>query len=88
MKLILPLLWVLSIPLVAIACGTGGYGDSSSETGGPTPAVSPGNRPAADAAPDFSIPVARMAGDGLAASTFTLSANRGKATVLYFSFVG
>ena len=66
---------------VVVACGSEPSTTSSSA------AKAASSNPVADAA-DFSVPVVRNVHGSMQSSEFTLAANRGKSTVLYFSFAG
>ena len=69
------------LSLAAVACGS-----QTADNGAPVVKVTGSSSEAG--APDFSIPVARYVGGNIESSEFTLAANRGKPTVLYFSFIG
>lgn len=80
MRKVLVLLVISVITLSVIACGSDTASDSES---GVIPATSHG-----PSAIDFSLPVVNSVDGNIQSSTFSLSANRGKSTVLYFSFAG
>ena len=69
------------LAIAVVACGSGSSTSSSSA------AKAASSNPVADAA-DFSVPVVRNVDGSMQSSEFTLAANRGKSTVLYFSFAG
>lgn len=66
---------MLILSLAAVACGTQ-----------PADSAASGVEVASTSVADFSIPVARSVDGNIGISDFSLAANRGKATVLYFSF--
>lgn len=67
--------------LVAVACGS--QPASGGESG-----VNVSNSVSGAGAADFSIPVVRSVDGNIESSDFSLASNRGKTTVLYFSFIG
>ena len=72
---------IVILSVVAVACG------SQPADGGASGGNVPSSVSGASAA-DFSIPVAGSIDGNIENSDFSLAANRGKATVLYFSFIG
>lgn len=83
------------VALAAVACaggadGADGPGDGRSVAGSSSSQTD--NRSAvksgAPVAPDFTIPIARNDGGRLVTTDYSLSENRGKPAVLYFSFAG
>lgn len=70
---------MLILSLAAVACGTQPADSAAS-------GVEVASTSVAVSAADFSIPVARSVDGNIGISDFSLAANRGKATVLYFSF--
>lgn len=69
------------LSLAAVACGP-------QPADGAASGVEAASTSAVASAADFSIPVARSIDGIIESSEFSLAANRGKATVLYFSFAG
>ena len=69
------------LSLAAVACGP------QPADGAASGVEVPSSVSGASAA-DFSIPEARSIDGNIENSDFSLAANRGKATVLYFSFIG
>ena len=70
---------MLILALAAVACG--------SQPGGSSGVRVTSSGSGASAA-DFSIPAARYVDGNIENSEFSLATNRGKPTVLYFSFIG
>ena len=81
MRKVIFLLAVSIFSLAAIACG------SEPSDVAATDSQASSSVPTVDAA-DFSVPVVRNVDGDIQPSTFSLAANRGKSTVLYFSFAG
>ena len=82
--------WLLAavvISALSAACGSADGADSEVTTQVIAEQRQSVTKDAARAS-DFTIPVARSAGSSLEISTFSLASHRGKAAVLYFSFVG
>ena len=69
------------LSLAAVACG-------SQTADGEAPVVKEALSGSEAGASDFSIQVARSVGGNIESSEFSLAANLGKPTVLYFSFIG